>query len=225
MPQIPYPNYQPKASENNYGVVRLGDGLAYNSATGDVDVTAVVTGATGYTGYTGRTGYTGYSGYTGFTGPGNFTGYTGPTGPTGPTGYTGYTGDGAFTGYTGYTGATGPTGYTGTDGATGYTGYSGYTGYTGPSANPTISEAIITFDTSLYQDVLSTTITDVNVLTTSEIMAYISRVGAGRDADEMEFEMFTTAVTAVANGSFDVTIDNVWSGGAEGEYILSYLIA
>lgn len=89
----------------------------------------------------------------------------------------------------------------------------------------TITEATVTFSTSQYQDVLTTSIADAAVTGTSKIIAYVSRAGAGRDADEMEMEQFTTAVTSVGTGTFDVSIVNNSTGGAESTYILSYSIA
>ncbi len=123
-------------------------------------------GATGATGPQGIQGVQGVEGPRGVTGPVGPTGATGVAGPVGPTGATGGAGPVGPTGATGVAGPVGPTGATGVagpvgpTGATGATGPIGPTGATGPAlatgvltaldttAQSTVEEGDITFNTT-----------------------------------------------------------------------------
>lgn len=91
------------ASTIDYGVVKIGSGIAVTD--GIISVTTTV-------GFTGSRGFTGSQGTSGFTGSNGFTGSIGFTGSQGA----GFTGSVGFVGSRGFTGSVGFTGSSGTGG-------------------------------------------------------------------------------------------------------------
>lgn len=94
-------------------VVKVWDGVAWQTTTAGPQGTPGAPGAVGATGATGPvgpTGKAGTNGATGATGARGLTGAAGPTGPPGPTGTPGQTGAMGATGAVGATGATGAPG-------------------------------------------------------------------------------------------------------------------
>ena len=100
------------------------------------------------------------------------------------------------------------------------TAYVSTTGF-GGAGGGTFKQGTVDFGTSSCPDTKTVTIADASI-GASAILCLGITPSAGRDADEMEMEMFSLAYgNIVAATSVDIYVTNT-SGGAEGTYLVNY---